>query len=672
MPTLILFWPWRPDARAPAAEATVLEGGFAAAVNAIVEQHPHADIAVLADACTLPDGWPERLRAAAHADDTAAAASALVTGDGGPMFSGSASDPVIVDAPPIITGHPQHPRLLVLRPQCTLIRASALELVGPLDASLAHPAAVLADFSARALSRGLTCVLADDVIVVRGEGGLGPCPEPETRAVAERHPWLDAVREEEDALELGPLRGALVAARAAARPLSVTIDARSLGPATAGTQVYASGLVLALAGSGRVTIRAVVRDDASGPAIDALASAGVELIGERRAQTGLPRTDIAHRPQQVFVVEDLGLLHATGERIVITHLDLIAYRNPAYHDLSDHWRGYRRITRLALSAADRVVFLSEHTLRDALAEQLIDPGYAAVVGAAIDPTDPDRPARRPERVPAGTELLAMIGADYLHKNRLFALELVGELRRRHGWDGILALAGAHVTHGGSAAAEAALLDRDPGLAEHVLDLGPVDDDEKHWLLGAARAVLCPSTYEGFGLTPLEAAAAGTACVYAATTSLTEVVGDEAATIVPWDAAASADRVIALLRDGEARERHLTALRGALPRYRWDAIADRLCDVYVDAVRAPYRTSMPRAWEELLREQRVADLDRRYDDLAERVDHGLPLIDRGGLLTREQQRGLMRIASRRWLNAPLLGPVGWIGSVRDDDQGPSSP
>ena len=650
----------------------MLEGGFAAAVNAIAREHPRYDLAVLADACTLPDGWRERLLAAAHHDDTAAGASALVTSEGEPMLGGHDSDPVILDATPSITGHPQHPRLLVLRPQCTLLRASALELVGPLDESLTHPAAVLADFSARALSRGLTCVLADDVIVARGAGGLARTPEAETRALAERHPWFGAVRDEEDALELGPLRGALVAARAAARPLSVTIDARSLGPATAGTQVYASGLVLALARSGRVTLRAVVRDDATGPAIDALASAGVELIDEAAVQAGLPRTDIAHRPQQVFVVEDLGLLRATGERVVITHLDLIAYRNPAYHDLSDHWRGYRRITRLALGAADHVVFLSEHARRDALAEQLIDPVHTAIVGAAIDSAEADEAARRPERVPEGADLLVMIGSDYLHKNRQFALELVDELRRRHEWDGLLVLAGRHVTHGGSAAAEADLLARDPELAARVIDLGPVDEPQKRWLLRHSRAVLCPSTYEGFGLTPLEAAAAGTACVYSATTSLSEVVGPQAATIVPWEAAATADRVVALLGDGEPRERHLAALRSALPRYRWDEIADRICDVYVEALRAPYRTSVPRAWEELLREQRVADLDRRYDDLAERVDHGLPLIDRGGLLTREQQRGLMRIASRRWLNAPLLGPVGWLGAARDDDQGPSSP
>jgi hypothetical protein len=262
-------------------------------------------------------------------------------------------------------------------------------------------------------------------------------------------------------------------------------------------------------------------------------------------------------------------------------------------------------------------------------------------------------------------MLVMIGADYLHKNRLFALELVDELRRRHGWGGLLVLAGAHVAHGSSAAAEASLLRGTPELAAHVLDLGPVTEGEKRWLLENGQALLCPSTFEGFGLTPLEAAAAGIPCVYAATTSLTEVVGPEAATIVAWDGPASADAAVLLLTPGAQRDRHLAWLQRALSRYDWGSVVDQLCKVYLKAIRSSYRSSVPRAWEELEREQLIVDLHKGYLDLEERVKHGLPLIDRGGLLTREQQRGLMRIASRRWLRAPLLGPFGLLGGMRPD-------
>jgi glycosyltransferase involved in cell wall biosynthesis len=313
-----------------------------------------------------------------------------------------------------------------------------------------------------------------------------------------------------------------------------------------------------------------------------------------------------------------------------------------------------------------VLFVSEHARRDAITEDLIEPQRTAVAGIGIDRPGPHEPPRQPDGVPPGRPLLVMIGADYLHKNRVFALELVGELRRRHGWDGLLVMVGARVVHGSSAEAEAQLLRADPELAAHVLDLGPVPEAEKQWLLQHGQALLCPSTYEGYGLTPLEAGAAGMPCIYAATTSLSEVVGAEAATIVPWDAPASADAVIALLGAGEERERHLALLSQALGRCDWEPIVDRICQVYAEAISSPFRASNPRAWEDLKREQRLAEVLAEHQQLESRVTHGLPLIDRGGLLTRAQQRGLMRIAARRWLRGPVLGPIGLLGNLRPDE------
>jgi glycosyltransferase involved in cell wall biosynthesis len=674
---MVLFWPWTEGRAAtsaldalreklpPGAELTVLdrEPGFAAAVNRAARADRDADVVIVADSGALPYGWLERLARAAHDDHTVAGASALVSPDEA--------------GPGELLAEPVHPRVSTLDAHCAYIRRSTLELVGPLEESIAHPAAVLDELAARALGRGLTCALADDVWVSELPGGLPPCPAGEAARVTALHPWIAAVREAEEAVEVGPLRRSLVAARVARRraagaPLSVTIDARALGPTAAGTQTYVGGVTLALARSGRVAVRAVVRDDSAVQALDELDAAGVELVTETAAADGLARSDVAHRPQQAFVPEDLSLLRKLGERVVISHLDLISYRNPTYHESAGEWWRYRRLTRLALGSCDRVVFLSDHARHDAISEDLIEPGYTSVCGVGVDPTPAHAPAVAPDRVPPGRELLVMIGADYAHKNRLFALELLDELRGRHGWAGTLVLAGAHVPHGGSAEAESEWLRARRELAADVVDLGPVGEPEKRWLLGNAAAVLCPSTYEGFGLAPLEAAAFRTPCLYAPITSLAEVAGREAATLAPWNAAASAEAALPLLFEGDPRERHLAALRGALDRYTWDSVVERLLRVYEDAVTSPYRSSVPRAWEELEREQLIALLDRAYHELHDRVEHGLPLIDEhGGALSHEQQRGLMRIAARGWLRGPLLGSIGLLGGMRPDDQGPSS-
>jgi glycosyltransferase involved in cell wall biosynthesis len=552
--------------------------------------------------------------------------------------------------------------VLTLSPHCTYIRRSALELIGEFDESLTHPAAALADFAAAALNRGLSCVLADDVWVEPPPDAFPASPEAEMRSVSERHPWLGAARDDEAALDPGPLRRALVSARTARTHATVTIDARALGTGVGGTQTYIESLVLALVRSGRLTVRAVVSGDASDEVIERFAGEGVEIRTYEEAAAGLPRTDVVHRPQQVFTPHDLRLLHLLGDRVVISQLDLIAYRIPAYHASIDAWRAYRRATHLALGAADRVVFCSEHARRDAITEGLIEPGRTAIAGIGVEPGDRGEPPQLPGQVPTGRELLLLLGSDYQHKNRPFGLQLVDQLRKRHGWDGLLVLAGGHVPHGSSAETEAELLRERPDLAAHVLEIGSVSEPEKRWLMEHAAALLCPSTYEGFGLTPLEGALRGAPCIYPACTSLGDVIGSEAATIVPWDAAASADAAIRLLHDGPERKRHLDLLAAALRRYSWERVVEQLTGAYLDAIASPYRASAPRAWEDLKREELIVQLDSRRRTLEEQIAHYQPLIERDVSLTYAEQTGLMRVASREWLKRPLLGPFAIIGRV----------
>lgn len=670
---LITFWPWSDDEHATASvlqeavaaagsEIPVLRpqrhnGGLAAWLEEITAAHPGVDVVLIADAVALPGGWLERLSTAAHSDDAVAAATVRAEGEA-PDDTGAAATPP--------------PRVLTPAPHCTLLRHTALQLVGGLDPELPHPAALLADFAARAQEQGLSCVLVPGLVAGRPGDGLGPCPEDQRVLLAGRHRWLDAARADEAALGPGPLKRALLAARSAREQISVTVDARALGNGVGGTQTYVASLVLALAESRQVTVRAVVAGPADPELAAAFADAGVETIDYERAAAGqAPRSDVVHRPQQVFTPSDLLLLDLLGDRLVISHMDLIGYRTPTYHASVEEWRAYRRSTRAALAAADRVIFFSEHARRDALAEELVGAERAAIAGIGVVPAAPELARRRPASVPEGRSLLLALGSDYAHKNRVFALRLVEQLRVRHGWDGVLVLAGAHVRHGSSAAAERALLDSNPELAAHVLNLGPVDDAEKRWLIEHAVAHLAPSSYEGFGLAPLEAAAAGRPCVYAAWTSLSEIIDPAAATIVPWDSTASADAAAALLVPGAERERHLRLLGDALHRYRWESVIGEIVAAYREALVSPFRAAAPRALEELQREQArvelqaaVAELQGSADDLRSRVRAGLPLIDaRGSLLTTSQQRGLMRVASRRWLRGPLLGPFGLLGVDR---------
>ena len=609
-----------PNPGSPVVVGWPAEGSIGDAVAAAAAACPGADLAIVEAPDSLPEAWLGLLSRAANSDDTIALATAWP----GRPASGT-------------------PRVSVPNPACTLLRRSAFDLLGGLEPGLTDPRAALPDFAARARQLGLSCVLADGLALPDRPDPLPPCPE-----------------DEQDRLDAGPLKRALIAGRAARTGLSVTIDARALGSGVGGTQTYVAGLVLALSRSERVRVRAVLGAELEAGLRAALADAGIELSSYAAAAAGeLPPTDIVHRPQQVFTPADLALLALLGERLVVSHLDLIAYRAPTYHPSAAEWAGFRRTTRLALAAADSVVFFSEHARDDALAEDLVPADRAHVAGIGVLPST--AAGTRPSRIPDGREFILMLGADYAHKNRPFALELVDELRASHGFGGLLVLAGAHVPQGGSAPVA--------GL-DGVIDLGLVPEAEKVWLAAHAVAHMTSSVYEGFGLAPLEAAVARKPCIYAAVTSLREIVDPAAATIVPWDAEASAAAAAALLVPGPARDRHLQLLQESVDRYSWDRVIPEILDAYERAIRSPFRAAAPRAWAELEREQHMAELGRAYEQLDARTQDGRPLIDAGDpLLTPAQQRGLMRVASRHWLRAPLLGPFGLLGSARRRDAAP---
>ena len=649
------------------------------ALTAAVTATAPADLAVVAPGTRVAAGWLERLKAAARSDSTVASATPLLRAASPATeatYRSVADDFDEVARVLAERAAPHHPRIATAGPGCCYMRRAGLELTAVPAEALSLRASLMR-WAEQALAQGMLHVLADDVVVEDHSEVLdGADGSPPSRA-APPLLVLPSGGELQQALlheEHGSLGLALARARAAARRLSVTIDGRALVSSVGGTQTYLIGLILALAQSDAVALRVLTPPDLSERAAAALADVPhVELVSYERALRERRMTDIVHRPQQVFTRDDFELLRLLGERLVIGHQDLIAYHDEAYHPDVAAWQAYRRTTRLTLGSVDQVVFFSEHARRDALAEGLIEESRTSVAGIGAEGNE-----GAPEQsiAPGGAELdggpfLLCLSADYMHKNRPFAIELLAALNE-FGWNGRLLLAGAHVAYGSSREHEHELLGSTPGLAERVVDLGPVDEAGKRWLFEHARALVYPTVYEGFGLLPLEAGRAGLPCLFAAQASLSEIAAD-AATLVPWDASASAAVALDLLADGPARERHLGLLEGlSLPS--WSEVARQLIAVYGRALASPPLVAGPRSWQDVDREAHVAklgeDIDelRRvaqeyqdaYHELEARVAKGLPLIDRGGLLSDEQQRGLMRIAARGPLGALALAPFGLLG------------
>jgi len=669
----------------PRAAAIVQVAASAEAVNRAIEELWPADVVVLEQPCRVEPGWLERLREAAREDSNTATVSAL-TDLGGELalLEREAEEDEEEDQRELerrLAALPEHtlglrPRLSRAVGPCVYVRREAVELVGALDEQLELCAALELDFSQRCVLSGLGNLAADDVVVRRLAGereqrGRALAPP---AALLERYPQLADGSPVGDS---GVLARALEAARGPQRRPWVTFDASALDGAVTGTQVHVLELIRALANTGELRLRVLVR----GERIDTHTLGllrelpHTEILEFERLTAQTPRSTVFHRPQQTFSAGDVALALSLGERFVVSQLDLIAYRNPGYFSDPEAWRDYRRASRHGLSAAERVIVFSQHTRRELLADALAEDERIRVVAPGLDhrATAPPRPpAALAQRGEPGEEgYLLCLGTDFRHKNRVFALRLAAALREHHDWSGRLLLAGTHIPVGSSLEQERALLAARPQLAEAVLSLGAVDEAEKTWLLEHAGAVVYPSAYEGFGLVPFEAALAGVPCVFAAQSSLAEVAPAGTAPIVPWDERASAAAAHALLTDAGARAEQVRALAGAARELTWQAAAQAMVGIYREAAIAPVRDAATLSRDLAERERRLsvehereaAQLTRErehaarmYDELNREVGFALGLIGPRGALPEALQRALLALSARPAISRPLFGAL----------------
>jgi glycosyltransferase involved in cell wall biosynthesis len=660
--------------------------GFVRNLNTVFADVAPADVVILNSDCEVTQGWFEGLREAAYSDSRVATVSTL-TNHGTIVSFPHRNNPQpsipqdwTLDelAGAIRTGGTRmYPIIPTAIGHCVFIRRSALDLAGPFDEAFSPGYEEEVDFSQRCVVRGLVHLLADDVFVLHeGEGSF---KQSAARLMVDHHAivkarypyyddWVTEVAHDEQSNLARSLAGALRALGS----LSVTVDGRILTPFVTGTQIHALEVIASLATFSSILLRVVVPPDLGGYARELLAQLPrVSLISADEVVEGMESSDVFHRPFQVSSPRDLEIARILGRRLVVTHQDLIAYHNPGYFESFDLWVDHRRLTRNALAAADRVVFFSYHAARDAQHEQLVDDTQSRVVYIGTDHRVSG--LRPPPTPPRGSDdlverdFLLCLGTDFHHKNRPFAARLLGALRRRHAWDGELVLAGPHVAEGSSAAAEALAVANDPDLHDRVRLLPAVTEGEKAWLVAHASAVVYPTIAEGFGLIPFEAADAGLPCLFASGTSLAEVLPSDIATLVPWDAEASADAVIGLLQDGQARSKHVKTLRMASARFTWRRTAQSLDQVYREAAASPTRHVTRMALDQLALDTRLTEVRTELEEVRadrDRVEDAMPdlqgelhrLRSFEALVGEPTSRALTGIAYNPVLRRLILGPI----------------
>lgn len=247
----------------------------------------------------------------------------------------------------------------------------------------------------------------------------------------------------------------------------------------------------------------------------------------------------------------------------------------------------RLIERRRYRSATRVVAISEATRHDLERFVGLPHDRVSLVYNGIDVAGWAAPPARP-----ATDVLARLGlgerpfvlaigaADW-HKNPEGAVAGLAAARRS-GLDVELAWAGRlrpdHVATLDAAA-------RAHGIYGRVRRLGFVDDGDLAVLLREALAHLLVSHCEGFGLTVVEAMAAGCAVITTRGGSLAEVAGDAALTVDPDDYEAIGAAIGSLAREPSVREQLVARGRARAPQFSREAQARAMIAVYRDVVGA---------------------------------------------------------------------------------------
>ena len=362
--------------------------------------------------------------------------------------------------------------------------------------------------------------------------------------------------------------------------LRIGVDAREvLGDAT-GVGRYLAELLMRWTARGDAASRRFVLFAPAGITLP-LPSSTVEMRVRPAAhggtwweQTALRRA-VQREPLDVFFAPAYTAPLGLTVPVVLTIHDVSFLAHPEWFRPRERWRR-RWLTRRSARTAAAVLTDSIFS-RDEIARYVpLDPARIRVIPPGVTARH-----RGPRTDDPGNPLVLFVGTR-LNRRRLPQLIDAFAAATADLPDARLAIVGSDRTWPAQdlhAAAERA------GVAGRVDLRSYASDADLTELYGRASVFVFLSEYEGFGLTPLEALAAGVPIVVLDTPVAREIYGPAATYVSPGATAADAARPIraALAREAKARQT-LAAAPEVLARYSWDDAANWTLEAINEAAR----------------------------------------------------------------------------------------
>ena len=110
-------------------------------------------------------------------------------------------------------------------------------------------------------------------------------------------------------------------------------------------------------------------------------------------------------------------------------------------------------------------------------------------------------------------------------------------------------------------------------------LGYINKDDKKYLYNLASLFVYPSFYEGFGFPPLEAMKCGLPVITSNSSSLPEIVKDNAILINPYNINEISEAIYQVLSDKNLRHSISEKSLGYVRRFSWEKTARQTIDIY---------------------------------------------------------------------------------------------
>jgi len=353
--------------------------------------------------------------------------------------------------------------------------------------------------------------------------------------------------------------------------MHLVINATEIGRQRGGNESYLTGLIGGLAALNPSMRVSLLTCDWGRPLNLAPAFPQVNLGPYRRLFFFLWQQTLALRRLRADWYLSTFLLPAiTPCRGAVLVHDLSFRAHPEY--FPDTVALYMRLlTGLAIRRADRIIALSEFTLRE------LARFHPAAVEKAVVVYPGMEQIFRPDQGPDDEQVLRSYGVapGYIlalgnihpRKNLARLLDAYLSLKARRGLAPPMVWGGLQRWESGGLVARA----RSAGV---VLP-GFIAQEDLPAFYRQAEMLVYPSLYEGFGLPPVEAMACGTPVVTSNTTSLPEAVGEAALTIDPLNTEEIAAAMARLLDDVSLRRRLQQAGIEQAGEFTWRRTAQSL-------------------------------------------------------------------------------------------------